>query len=235
MLEKLKKKKTLIMKINKILNRSDKIIKNIIKFSNNKKMSSQVLRQIKIEKTSSQCTASSHDLKKYQWPALDLESKFYTDPVAVLDFHSLYPSVIIAHNNCFTTCLKRVESIGKEGSFKFGCGSLFLPDKLVKSLYLENDICVAPNGETFELFIFLIRKFLFRFIKNYFEPWFTHFYMKIQEIKIVKFIAHEKKSLSLSKIFSPSSRLAFQKSIVRIEALLKNIVSNTMVVFSEED
>lgn len=51
--------------------------------------------------------------------------------------------------NYFTTCLRRVESIGKEGSFKFGCGSLFLPDKLVKSLDLENDICVAPNGETF--------------------------------------------------------------------------------------
>ncbi|RMZ98714.1 hypothetical protein BpHYR1_008210, partial [Brachionus plicatilis] len=104
-----------------------------------------------------------------------------------------------------------VESIGKEGSFKFGCGSLFLPDKLVKSLDLEKDICVAPNGETF---------FLFRFIKNYFESWFTHFYMKIQEI-------------------NPSSRLAFQKSkylkIVRIEALLKKTVSNTIVVFSEED
>ncbi|RMZ93639.1 DNA polymerase zeta catalytic subunit isoform X3 [Brachionus plicatilis] len=80
---------------------------------------------------------------------LEPESKFYTDPVAVLDFQSLYPSVIIAFNICFTTCLGRIESIGKEGSFKFGCGSLFVPDKLIKSLDLDKDIYVAPNGVAF--------------------------------------------------------------------------------------
>lgn len=80
---------------------------------------------------------------------LEPESKFYTDPVAVLDFQSLYPSVIIAYNICFTTCLGRVESIGKEGSFKFGCGSLFIPDKLIKSLDFDKDIYVAPNGVAF--------------------------------------------------------------------------------------
>ena len=41
---------------------------------------------------------------------LEPESKFYTDPLAVLDFQSLYPSVIIAFNICFTTCLGRVLS-----------------------------------------------------------------------------------------------------------------------------
>lgn len=80
---------------------------------------------------------------------LEPESKFYTEPVAVLDFQSLYPSVIIAYNICFTTCLGRVDSIGKEGSFKFGCGSLFVPDKLLKTLDIEKDIYVAPNGVAF--------------------------------------------------------------------------------------
>lgn len=80
---------------------------------------------------------------------MEPESKFYTDPVAILDFQSLYPSVIIGFNICFTTCLGRIELIGKEGCFKFGCSSLFLPDSLVKSLDFENDIYIAPNGVAF--------------------------------------------------------------------------------------
>lgn len=82
---------------------------------------------------------------------LEPESRFYTEPVAVLDFQSLYPSVIIAYNICFTTCLGRIESIGKEGCFKFGCSSLFLPDNVIKSLDLDKDIYIAPS-----LFIFIL-------------------------------------------------------------------------------
>ena len=80
---------------------------------------------------------------------LEPESKFYTEPVAVLDFQSLYPSVIIGFNICFTTCLGRIESIGKEGCFKFGCSSLFIPDSLIKSLDLARDVYIAPNGIAF--------------------------------------------------------------------------------------
>ena len=86
---------------------------------------------------------------------LEPESRFYTDPIAILDFQSLYPSVIIAYNICYTTCLGRVESIGREGSFRFGCGSLFVPDSLIKSLDLDRDIYVAPNGK-FKFFIFFL-------------------------------------------------------------------------------
>jgi DNA polymerase delta subunit 1 len=28
---------------------------------------------------------------------------FYTDPIATLDFASLYPSIMMAHNLCYTT------------------------------------------------------------------------------------------------------------------------------------
>ena len=80
---------------------------------------------------------------------LEPESKFYTEPIAVLDFQSLYPSVIIAYNICFTTCLGRVDLIGKEGCFKFGCGSLFLSDNFLKSLNIDKDVYIAPNGVAF--------------------------------------------------------------------------------------
>lgn len=44
---------------------------------------------------------------------LEPESKLYNDPVIVLDFQSLYPSIIIAYNYCFTTCIGRVQSLGR--------------------------------------------------------------------------------------------------------------------------
>ena len=42
---------------------------------------------------------------------LEPESRFYTSPVAVLDFRSLYPSVIIAYNFCYSTCLGPARAI----------------------------------------------------------------------------------------------------------------------------
>lgn len=42
---------------------------------------------------------------------LEPESQFYADPVIVLDFQSLYPSIMIAYNYCFSTCLGHVDSL----------------------------------------------------------------------------------------------------------------------------
>ncbi|EJW75168.1 hypothetical protein WUBG_13924, partial [Wuchereria bancrofti] len=42
---------------------------------------------------------------------MEPESGFYRDPVIVLDFQSLYPSIIIAYNYCFTTCFGKVSHI----------------------------------------------------------------------------------------------------------------------------
>lgn len=40
---------------------------------------------------------------------LEPRSGYYRTPTIILDFQSLYPSIIIAYNMCFSTCLGRVE------------------------------------------------------------------------------------------------------------------------------
>ena len=83
--------------------------------------------------------------------ALTLEpiSTIYFTPVAVLDFQSLYPSIIIAYNLCYSTCLGRIDQLDKQGLFKFGCTSLTISDKLLSKLDLDQDIFCSPNGIAF--------------------------------------------------------------------------------------
>jgi DNA polymerase zeta len=49
---------------------------------------------------------------------LEPQSNFYTSPVVVLDFQSLYPSVMIAYNYCYSTCLGR--AVPWKGTNKMG-------------------------------------------------------------------------------------------------------------------
>ncbi|RNF10283.1 putative DNA polymerase zeta catalytic subunit [Trypanosoma rangeli] len=79
-------------------------------------------------------------------------SGFYKDdPVVVLDFRSLYPSIIIAYNLCYSTCLGRVSRcrhsrLGVLASYKQA-------DSVLLQLLAEDDACptsrrviFAPNG-----------------------------------------------------------------------------------------
>lgn len=78
---------------------------------------------------------------------MEPESKFYTDPVVVLDFQSLYPSMIIAYNYCYSTCLGRISQLGSGDTFSFGCSSLKIDKaELIKH---RNLIHIAPNGAVF--------------------------------------------------------------------------------------
>ncbi|KAI1897439.1 hypothetical protein AGOR_G00083300 [Albula goreensis] len=78
---------------------------------------------------------------------MEPESRFYSNSVVVLDFQSLYPSIVIAYNYCFSTCLGHVDSLGTHDEFKFGCTSLRVPPELLYQL--RNDITVSPNGIAF--------------------------------------------------------------------------------------
>nr|XP_039265405.1 LOW QUALITY PROTEIN: uncharacterized protein LOC120341041 [Styela clava] len=80
---------------------------------------------------------------------LEPESKFYHVPVLILDFQSLYPSMVIAYNICFSTCLGRVEHLGSDAVFTFGCTSLRVPAKTLSKLLRKNLITINPSGVAF--------------------------------------------------------------------------------------
>ncbi|KAI5777372.1 hypothetical protein EDC01DRAFT_713904 [Geopyxis carbonaria] len=73
---------------------------------------------------------------------MEPQSGFYTSPVVVLDFQSLYPSVMIAHNYCYSTCLGRIVDCSRPS--KLGVGNYKRPSGLLG--VCKDDINVAPNG-----------------------------------------------------------------------------------------
>ncbi|XP_053962620.1 DNA polymerase zeta catalytic subunit isoform X2 [Anastrepha ludens] len=80
---------------------------------------------------------------------LEPQSRFYADPVIVLDFQSLYPSMIIAYNYCFSTCLGRVEHLGHSTPFEFGASQLRVSPSMLRHL-IDNDlITISPCGVVF--------------------------------------------------------------------------------------
>lgn len=73
---------------------------------------------------------------------MEPQSAFYSSPLLVLDFQSLYPSVMIAYNYCYSTCLGRItpwRGTNKMGfmDFKRAPGMLEL---------VKDHINIAPNG-----------------------------------------------------------------------------------------
>ncbi|KAJ5970642.1 C4-type zinc-finger of DNA polymerase delta [Penicillium vulpinum] len=73
---------------------------------------------------------------------MEPQSDFYTSPLLVLDFQSLYPSVMIAYNYCYSTFLGR--AMHWRGRDKMG----FLDYKRQPRLLelLKDKINIAPNG-----------------------------------------------------------------------------------------
>ena len=76
---------------------------------------------------------------------MEPQSAFYNNPVVVLDFQSLYPSVMIAYNYCYSTFLGRV--VGWRGQNKMGFTEYHRKPRLLE--LLDDQINIAPNGIMF--------------------------------------------------------------------------------------
>ena len=73
---------------------------------------------------------------------MEPQSAFYNSPMLVLDFQSLYPSVMIAYNYCYSTFLGRV--ISWRGQNKMGFTDYHREPRLLE--LFEDQINIAPNG-----------------------------------------------------------------------------------------
>lgn len=73
---------------------------------------------------------------------MEPQSDFYTSPLLVLDFQSLYPSIMIAYNYCYSTFLGRVRSW--RGRDKMGFMDYKRKPRLLE--LLKDQINIAPNG-----------------------------------------------------------------------------------------
>ncbi|KAL2853944.1 hypothetical protein BJY01DRAFT_232110 [Aspergillus pseudoustus] len=73
---------------------------------------------------------------------MEPQSDFYTSPLLVLDFQSLYPSIMIAYNYCYSTFLGRVKSW--RGRNKMGFMDYNRQPRLLE--LLKDQINIAPNG-----------------------------------------------------------------------------------------
>ncbi|KAI1005568.1 DNA polymerase zeta catalytic subunit [Podosphaera aphanis] len=73
---------------------------------------------------------------------MEPQSAFYNCPLLVLDFQSLYPSVMIAYNYCYSTFLGRINNW--RGTNKMGFSELKRQKRLLE--LLKDYIVVSPNG-----------------------------------------------------------------------------------------
>ena len=73
---------------------------------------------------------------------MEPQSAFYTSPLLVLDFQSLYPSVMIAYNYCYSTFLGRL--VNWRGQNKMGFSEYQREQRLLE--LFKDQINVAPNG-----------------------------------------------------------------------------------------
>ncbi|KAF4549285.1 DNA polymerase family B-like protein 2 [Elsinoe fawcettii] len=73
---------------------------------------------------------------------MEPQSAFYPSPLLVLDFQSLYPSVMIAYNYCYSTCLGRI--VPWRGTNKLGFSDFERSPRLLE--LVKDHLNIAPNG-----------------------------------------------------------------------------------------
>ncbi|QDZ21998.1 catalytic subunit of DNA polymerase zeta [Chloropicon primus] len=78
---------------------------------------------------------------------MEPESRFYTSPVLVLDFQSLYPSMVMAYNLCYSTLAGHVESSDLAQSL--GILSRYSSSALLEGDVPVDELIFSPNGSLF--------------------------------------------------------------------------------------
>nr|AAI63875.1 Polymerase (DNA directed), delta 1, catalytic subunit [Danio rerio] len=72
---------------------------------------------------------------------IEPEKGYYSVPIATLDFSSLYPSIMMAHNLCYTTLLQKSQieklGLGPDDFIKTPTGDLFVKSSVRKGLLPE--------------------------------------------------------------------------------------------------
>lgn len=76
---------------------------------------------------------------------MEPQANMYHSPVIVLDFQSLYPSIMMAYNICYSTCLGRIAPF--KGTYKLGF-THYIPDEHTLHA-LRDDVFLLPNGLAF--------------------------------------------------------------------------------------
>ena len=76
---------------------------------------------------------------------LEPKSGYYTDPVCVLDFQSLYPSIVIAYNMCYSTCLGFMTDSANQS---FGTQQHYMRD-IAKAMKQPGGVIGVPGDAMF--------------------------------------------------------------------------------------
>lgn len=80
---------------------------------------------------------------------MEPDSNFYKSPLVVLDFQSLYPSIMIAYNYCYSTLLGRLEGYRQEKNTVGYLHHHSLPKGIIDLLSKNDGINISPNGMMF--------------------------------------------------------------------------------------
>lgn len=117
------------------------------------KVESILLRIAKAENLllNSPSKAQVHEMRALDVVPLIMEpdSNFYKSPLVVLDFQSLYPSIMIAYNYCYSTLLGKVEGFDPNRNEVGYMKHLGLPPGIIEILEKNGGLNISPNGYMF--------------------------------------------------------------------------------------
>lgn len=117
------------------------------------KVESILVRIAKLENMllTSPSKAQVHKMKPIECIPLIMEpdSNFYKSPLLVLDFQSLYPSIIIAYNYCYSTLVGKLGGFNQKKNQVGFLKNIHLPLGIVDLLRQHDGITLSPNGYMF--------------------------------------------------------------------------------------